>query len=107
MVSDALSQLTLVHGVPIPDPYWTGFIDWKNLPYGNGFHWWNVHARSGEVVPYLYEPFDGINLSVVCDCWSPAQNWIESGLTVTEGLLQSRYRLASPPWLPEGTGISP
>jgi len=107
MVASAVSQLSDVHGVSVPDPYWAGFIDWENLPYGSGFHFWNVHAASNQVVPYLYNPFDGVGLSVACDCWSPSQNWIESGLTSTEGLLQSIYKLASPPWLPEGQGISP
>ena len=45
-------------------------------------------------------------LSFCGDCWSPSQNWIESGLTTTEGLLQSTFRYRPPPWLPEGMGIS-
>lgn len=107
MVAAALAQLTEVHGVPIPQPYWAGFINWENLPYGNGFHWWNVHADSTKVVSYLADPFDAMKVSVVGDCWSPAQNWIESGLTVTERLMQTIYGLEPPPWLPAGTGISP
>jgi lysine 2-monooxygenase len=107
MVAAAVSQLSEVHGVTVPQPYWAGFINWENLPYGNGFHWWNVHADSAQVVSYLADPFDEMKVSVVGDCWSPAQNWIESGLTVTERLMQSVYRLESPPWLPAGTGISP
>jgi lysine 2-monooxygenase len=107
MVAAAVAQLSEVHGVTVPHPYWAGFINWENLPYGNGFHWWNVHADSAQVVSYLADPFDQMKVSVVGDCWSPAQNWIESGLTVTERLMQSVYRLESPPWLPAGTGISP
>jgi hypothetical protein len=107
MVAAAVAQLSEVHGVSVPAPYWAGFINWENLPYGNGFHWWNVHADSAQVVSYLADPFDQMKVSVVGDCWSPAQNWIESGLTVTERLMQSVYRLESPPWLPAGTGISP
>ena len=107
MVTAAVTQLSDVHGVPVPQPYWAGFINWENLPYGNGFHWWNVHADSAQIVSYLADPFDEMKVSVVGDCWSPAQNWIESGLTVTERLMQSVYRLESPPWLPAGTGISP
>ncbi|HUE06386.1 MAG TPA: FAD-dependent oxidoreductase [Acidimicrobiales bacterium] len=107
MVAAAVAQLSEVHGVPIPQPYWAGFINWENLPYGNGFHWWNVHADSAQVVSYLADPFDAMKVSVVGDCWSPAQNWIESGLIVTERLMQTIYRLEPPPWLPAGTGISP
>jgi hypothetical protein len=107
MVAAAVAQLSEVHGVTVPQPYWAGFINWENLPYGNGFHWWNVHADSAQVVSYLADPFDEMKVSVVGDCWSPAQNWIESGLTVTERLMQTVYRLESPPWLPAGTGISP
>jgi monoamine oxidase len=106
MGASAVSQLSELHGVKVPDPYWSGFIDWQNLPYGSGFHAWQVHARSWEVIPYLRQPFAGVGLSVCGDCWSPAQNWIESGLTTTEGLLQSTFRYRPPPWLPEGMGIA-
>jgi monoamine oxidase len=107
MVAAAVAQLSEVHGISVPQPYWAGFINWENLPYGSGFHWWNVHADSAQVVSYLADPFDQMKVSVVGDCWSPAQNWIESGLTVTERLMQTVYGLESPPWLPAGTGISP
>lgn len=106
LVDSAVAQLSELHGIKVPDPYWSGFINWQNLPYGNAFHAWQVHARSWEIIPYLRQPLDGIRLSVCGDCWSPAQNWIESGLTTTEGLLQSTFRYRPPPWLPEGVGIS-
>jgi lysine 2-monooxygenase len=106
MVASAVSQLSELHGISVPDPYWSGFICWQNMPYGNAFHFWQVHARSWEVIPYLRQPFDGTGLSFCGDCWSPSQNWIESGLTTTEGLLQSTFRYRPPPWLPEGMGIS-
>ena len=106
MIAEALSQLSEVHGVEVPDPYWSGFIDWARTPYGNAFHAWRVHANSGEIIPYLRNPFDGTGISVAVDCWSPSQDFIESGLTVAEALLQSDYGLQSPPWLPAGTGIS-
>jgi monoamine oxidase len=106
LVESAVAQLSELHGVKVPDPYWSGFIDWQNLPYGNGFHCWLVHARSWEVIPFLRQPFEGTGLSICGDCWSPSQNWIESGLTTTEGLLQSTFRYRPPPWLPEGLGIS-
>jgi lysine 2-monooxygenase len=106
LVASAVDQLSELHGITVPAPYWSSFIDWRNLPYGNGFHCWQVHARSWEVIPYLRQPFDGTGLSICGDCWSPSQNWIESGLTTTEGLLQSTFRYRPPPWLPEGVGIS-
>ena len=106
LVDSAVAQLSDLHGVRVPTPYWSGFIDWQNLPYGNAFHAWQVHARSWQIIPYLRQPLDGTRLSICGDCWSPAQNWIESGLTTTEGLLQSTFRYRPPPWLPEGTGIS-
>jgi len=106
MVSSAVEQLSELHGITVPDPYWSGFINWQNLPYGNAFHEWQVHARSWEIIPYLREPFDDVGLSICGDCWSPAQNWIESALTSTEGLLQSTFQYRPPPWLPDGLGIS-
>ena len=35
------------------------------------------------------------------------RNWSESGLIVTERLMQTVFGLEPPPWLPAGTGISP
>lgn len=106
LVASAVSQLSELHGITVPQPLWSGFIDWKNLPYGNAFHAWYVHAKGWEVASYLRQPFDGVGLSICGDCWSPAQNWIESGLTSTEGLLQDTFRLQPPPWLPPGEGVS-
>jgi monoamine oxidase len=106
LVTSAIEQLSELHGVQVPRPKWSGFIDWENLPYGNAFHWWAVHAHSWDVIPYLRRPFDGVGLSVCGDCWSPQQNWIESGLSTTEGLLQSVFRYRPPAWLPEGAGLS-
>ncbi len=106
MIQSVRDQLAEVHGVDVPEPYWTGFIDWSTLPYGNAFHAWKVHADSGQLIPYLRNPFEGTGISVAVDCWSPSQDFIESGLTVAEGLLQSEYRLEPPPWLAPGLGIS-
>jgi monoamine oxidase len=105
LVADAVSQLSELHGIAVPRPRWSAAINWENLPYGNGFHFWEVHARSWEVIPHLRRPFDGVGLSVCGDCWSPVQNWIESGLTTTEGLLQDTFGYRPPPWLPPGQGI--
>jgi hypothetical protein len=106
LVASAVSQLSELHDFAVPQPTWSGFIDWKNLPYGDAFHFWYVHARSWEVIPYLRRPFDGVNLSFCGDCWSPSQNWIESALTSTESFLQSTFHLTPPPWLPPGQGVS-
>jgi monoamine oxidase len=106
LVASAVQQLSEIHGIDVPQPEWSEFINWENLPYGSGFYYWQVHAHSWEVIPYLRRPFDGVGLSVCGDCWSPAQSWIESGLTTTEGLLQSVFGYRPPRWLPEGVGIS-
>lgn len=106
LTASALEQLSELHGIEVPAPYWSAFIDWQNLPYGTGFHWWQVHSRSWDVIPYLRRPFGDVGLSVCGDCWSPAQNWIESALTTAEGMLQATFGLRPPPWLPEGVGIS-
>jgi monoamine oxidase len=106
LVAGTLEQLSQLHGVHVPRPLWSGFINWENLPYGSAFHFWNVNAHSWEVIPYLRQPFDGVGLSICGDCWSGNQNWIESGLSTTESLLQSVFRYRPPSWLPEGAGLS-
>lgn len=106
LVGSAIEQLSQMHGVQVPRPEWSGFIDWENLPYGNAFHFWEVHAHSWEVIPYLRKPFDGVGLSICGDCWSSQQNWIESGLDTTEAVLQRVFHYRPPSWLPEGAGIS-
>ena len=64
MVYAALDQLSEVHGTEVPDPYWSGFIDWSSSHYGNAFHAWKVHADSGVIIPYLRNPFEGTGISV-------------------------------------------
>ncbi len=106
LVASAVEQLSELHGIEVPQPTWSEFIDWKNLPNGNAFHFWYVHAKSWEVIPYLRRPFGDVNLSLCGDCWSPSQNWIESGLTSTESLLQDTFHYQPPPWLGPGQGVS-
>jgi lysine 2-monooxygenase len=106
LVAGAIEQLSELHGISVPRPVWSGFINWENLPYGNAFHFWNVNAHSWEVIPYLQRPFDGVGMSICGDCWSGNQNWIESGLSTTESLLQSQFGYRPPSWLPEGAGLT-
>ncbi len=40
-----------VHGVAVPQPTWSQFIRWDNLPHGS-FQFWEPHAHSWEVIPY-------------------------------------------------------
>lgn len=97
LVSTALHERSELHGVSVPQPRWSSSINWENLPYGNGFHFWKVHAKSWEVISLLRQPFDNVGVSICGDCWSPSQNWIESGLATTEGLLHDTFRYQPPP----------
>lgn len=107
VVASAVSQPNGLHGIDLLRQEWSGLINWQNLPYGDRCHWWNVHARSCEVIPHRRHPFGGGGPSVCGDCWSPVQGWIESGLTTTEGLLEDTFRYQPPPGLAPGLGMSP
>ena len=57
MVAEVDSELREIHHVRYtPTPYAAAYVDWSVDPYGGGANYWNIHARSPDVIPRMTQP---------------------------------------------------
>jgi len=103
MIAEAQRQLREVHGpaARIPEPSFTSCQDWGRDPFGGAFHFWEVGAKSWEVIPRMRRPIPDANLSICGEAWSTGQGWIVGALNTAERMLEERFGLRRPAWLPE------
>lgn len=102
MVREICRQLAELHGVPVPEPYAAYFVDWAGDPYGGGWHSWKIHARSWEVMPRMRQPVSHVNVYICGEAYSLDQGWVEGALNTAEHMLQEKFGLPAPPYLPAG-----
>lgn len=101
LVDEAQRQLREVHAdANIPDPTVAYFTDWVQDPYGAAYHFWQVGAKSWEVMPRMRNPFPDANLYVCGSAWSTGQGWVYGALTQAELMLEEHFGLSRPNWLP-------
>jgi monoamine oxidase len=99
MVEEADRQLREMHGVRVsPPPYAAAYIDWGVDPYGGGVNFWNIHARSSQVIPAMINPVHGFPVYVCGEAYSHGQGWVEGALETAEMVLQQHFGLAAPEW---------
>ncbi|MFF3402352.1 flavin monoamine oxidase family protein [Streptomyces sp. NPDC002659] len=101
LVDEAQRQLRELHGpdARIPDPTAAYFQDWVQDPYGAAYHFWQVGAKSWEVMPRMRHPLPDANLYVCGSAWSTGQGWVYGALTQAELMLEEHFGLARPMWL--------
>jgi monoamine oxidase len=100
MVAEADRQLREMHGVRYaPKPYAAAYVDWGVDPYGGGVNFWNIHARSCDVVPSMVNPVPKLPVYVCGEAYSNAQGWVEGALETAELMLQTYFELPAPPWM--------
>ena len=109
MIEEAQHQLRDLHGpgARIPDPTVAYFQDWVQDPYGAAYHFWQVGARSWEIVPRMRHPFPDTNLAVCGEAWSTGQGWVHGALNTAEMMLAEHFRLPRPAWLPDDAYLGP
>jgi lysine 2-monooxygenase len=109
MVQEGNRQLRELHGagVDLPDPHTAMFFDWSRDPFGGRSHYWNIGARSWEVAPRIRQPLPDANVYIAGQAWSSNQGWIEEALNNTEGLLEQKFELSRPVWLPPDHFLGP
>lgn len=99
MIDEADSQLREMHGVRFsPKPYAAAYIDWGVDPYGGGVNFWNIHARSTQVIPAMINPVPGVPVYVCGEAYSNGQGWVEGALETAEMVLQEHFGLTPPTW---------
>lgn len=106
-VADIQSQLSLLHGVAVPAPYWATLQDWSKDPYGGGWHFWKVGRKSWEVMPRIRRPVAGAPLYICGEAYSDAQGWVEGALRTAEHVLRDQLGLTRPSWMPADAVLGP
>ncbi|HWF34949.1 MAG TPA: NAD(P)/FAD-dependent oxidoreductase [Solirubrobacteraceae bacterium] len=99
MIAEADRQLREMHGVRVaPKPYAAAYIDWGVDPYGGGVNFWNIHARSSQVIPSMTNPVPAVPVYVCGEAYSNGQGWVEGALETAEIVLQEHFGLSAPDW---------
>jgi monoamine oxidase len=100
MVAEVDGQLREIHHVRYtPTPYAAAYVDWSVDPYGGGVHYWNIHARSPDVIPRMAQPVRTLPVYVCGEAYSSWSGFVEGALETAELVLQSHFGLAPPDWL--------
>ncbi|HYN63020.1 MAG TPA: FAD-dependent oxidoreductase, partial [Candidatus Limnocylindrales bacterium] len=98
MVEEAHRQVVRMHGVSYaPMPYAAAYRDWAEDPYGGGVNFWQIHAKSWEVIPAIVQPRAGVPVYICGEAYSHEQGWVEGSLQTAEIMLQQHFKLAPPP----------
>ena len=101
LVEEVDRQLREIHDVRYaPKPYAAAYMDWGVDPYGGGVNFWNVHARSPEVIPKMTQPVPSAPVYICGEAYSNGQGWVEGALETAEMVLQNHLGLEAPEWLP-------
>jgi monoamine oxidase len=108
LVDEAQRELRAMHAdARIPEPTVAYFRNWVQDPYGAAFHFWQVGAKSWEVMPRMRKPLPDANLYVCGSAWSTGQGWVYGALTQAELMLEEHFGLSRPKWLPKGVYLGP
>ncbi|MER5599642.1 FAD-dependent oxidoreductase [Streptomyces sp. NPDC002265] len=109
LVEEAQRQLRELHGprARIPEPTSAYFQDWVQDPYGAAYHFWQVGAKSWEIMPRMRRPRPDANLYVCGSAWSTGQGWVYGALTQAELMLEEHFGLPRPTWLPSTVYLGP
>jgi monoamine oxidase len=100
MVEEVDRELREIHDVRYtPPPYAAAYMDWGVDPYGGGVNFWNIHARSPEIIPRMTQPVPEVPVYVCGEAYSNGQGWVEGALETAELVLQNHFGLAPPEWL--------
>jgi monoamine oxidase len=99
LVAEADRQLREMHGMRFSaKPYAAAYVDWGVDPFGGGVNFWNIHARSTDVIPRMINPVPGLPVYVCGEAYSDGQGWVEGALQTAELVLAGHFGLAAPAW---------
>lgn len=95
-----LSSLTNPDAADIVPPYAVLFRDWTVDPFGGGWHFWKIGARSRDVAMRMRQPSPPDPVYVCGEAWSQQQGWVEGALETADDVLENVLGLPRPDWLP-------
>jgi monoamine oxidase len=94
MLAEIHRQLVQMHGVGYaPQPYTAAYRDWAEDPYGGGVNFWQIHAKSWEVIPAIVNPVPGLPVYICGEAYSHEQGWVEGALQTAELMLTQHFDL--------------
>lgn len=97
MIAEAHRQIVMMHGVAsAPEPIAAAYKDWTEGPYGGGVNFWQIGAKSWEVIPAIVNPRPGVPVYVCGEAYSNEQGWVEGALQTAELMLQDHFGLPKP-----------
>jgi monoamine oxidase len=100
MLQEVQRQLQEMHGLRyIPEPSSAAYQDWSEDPYGGGVNFWNIHARSWEIIPRMIQPNPDVPVYICGEAYSGHQGWVEGALETAEQVLRDHFGLPPPDWL--------
>lgn len=100
MSAEIHRQLKMLHNMPYaPEPGAAVYMDWGQDPYGGGVNFWNIHARSWELIPRIVHPVASTPVYICGEAYSNAQGWVEGALQTAEILLHDQLQLEPPNWV--------
>jgi hypothetical protein len=108
LVAELQNELRELHGLSTLDspdaadidpPYVTLFRDWTVDPFGGGWHFWKIGARSKEVAARIRQPSPPTPVYVCGEAWSHQQGWVEGALETADDVLENLLGLPRPDWL--------
>jgi monoamine oxidase len=104
MIQHARQQLALLHGInvqDIPEALIGVSIDWSSDPLGGAWHLWKPQVDVEQIMRRIKQPLgDQHKIYIIGEAYSGMQAWVEGALTATEVVLQQKFRLKRPAWLP-------
>jgi lysine 2-monooxygenase len=110
-VVETLQQLLAqMHGIPlsdIPEPYFAAHMDWTLDPYGAGWHFWQAGVNVAQTISGIRQPYNDYPLYICGEAYSNEQGWVEGALTSAEHVMQDKFGLAWPTWLPTNYYLGP
>ncbi len=103
------AQLRQMHGIlpELPKPIWSAYVDWTRGNYGAGWHAWQPGLNPVEAVPRMRQPFDGAPIYICGETFSYLQGWVEGALSSAELMLEEKFSLPRPDWLPSSLYLGP
>ncbi|WP_433242591.1 flavin monoamine oxidase family protein [Streptosporangium sp. CA-135522] len=109
LVDEAQRQLRELHGrrARIPDPTAAYFQNWVQDPYGVAYHFWQLGAKSWEIMPRMRRPIHDANVYICGSAWSTGQGWVYGALTQAELMLEEHFNLPRPAWLSPNVYLGP
>jgi monoamine oxidase len=107
MLVEVTRQLSELHGIEVPAPYWAQLMDWRGGVFGGASHRWAIGARSWEVIPRMRRPLAGLPLHVCGEAWSGLQGWNEGAIRSAERVLRDEIGLPAPDWMSADAYLGP